>query len=73
MSLFGDPVLISRRFWSFLRSVIESTALRLLDLLILKSVGHSDDLVLCDLEHRRRVAALSKFYKVCCVRGTKHK
>ena len=38
----------------------------LLDRVASKAVKLSDDLVVCDLKHRRRVVALCMFYKICC-------
>ena len=43
--------------------------LGLLDRVVPKAVRHSDGLVACDFEHRRRVAALCLFYKI---RGNAH-
>ena len=37
-----------------------------LDRVVSKAVRLSDGLVVCYLEHRRRVAALSMFYKISC-------
>ena len=40
--------------------------LGLLDRVVSKAVRFSDGLVVCDLKHRRRVAALCMFYKIYC-------
>ena len=40
--------------------------LRVLDRVMLKAVKFSDGLIVCDLEHSHRVAALCKFYKIHC-------
>ena len=40
--------------------------LGVLDRVVSKAVRLSDGLVVCDLEHRRRVAALCMFYKIRC-------
>ena len=39
---------------------------RLLDPVVTMAVRLSDGLVVCDLKHRRRVAALCIFYKIRC-------
>ena len=76
LCLFGDPVLVLRCFWSFLFLVLEycssiwmsaaSFHLGLLDCVVSKAVRLMDRLVLCNLEHRRRFAALRMFYKIYC-------
>ena len=40
--------------------------LHILYRVVSKAVRLSDDLVVCDLKHRRRVAALCMFYKIFC-------
>ena len=43
-----------------------SSHLGLLDCVVSKAVKHSDGLVMCDLKHGHRVAALCMFYKIYC-------
>ena len=76
LSLFGDPVLLSRCFWSFVLPVLEycspvwmsatASHLRLLDRVVSKADRVSDGLVVCDEEHRRRIAVLCLYYKIRC-------
>ena len=76
----GDPVLVSRCFWSFLLSVLEycshiwisaaASHLGLLDRVVSNAVRFSDGQVVCNLKHRRRVAALCMFHKIYC--NSKH-
>ena len=77
LCLFGDPVLVLRYFWNILLPVLEycspvwmsaaASHLGLLDRVVTKAVTLSGALVVCDLKHRRRVAALCKFYKIYCI------
>ena len=74
--LFGDPVFVLRCFWGFQLHRLQycslvwmsaaTSHLVLLNLFVSKAVRLGDGLVVCDLEHRRRVAALSMFYKIHC-------
>ena len=76
LCLFGDPDLVPMCFWSFLLQVSEYCSsvwksaavshLSLLDCVVSKAVRLSNGLVVCDLEHTRRVAALSMFYTIYC-------
>ena len=45
---------------------VTASHLCLLDRVVSKAVGLSDGLVVCDLKHSRRVAALRMFYKIYC-------
>ena len=74
--LFGDPILVCRRFRSFLLPMLEYCSpvcmsaavshLRLLDHLVSKAIRLNDGHVVCDLEHKRRVGVLRMFYKIRC-------
>ena len=74
LCMFGDPVLVLRWFWSFLLPVLEycsplwmsaaASDLGLFDRVVSKAVRISYGLVVCDLKHRRRVAAFCMFYKI---------
>ena len=76
LCLFGDPVLVLRCFCSFLLLLIEycspvwmsvaASHFGLLDRVELKAVRLSDCMVVCDLEHRRLVAALCISSKIYC-------
>ena len=76
LCLFDDLVLILSCVWSFLLLVLEycsyawmsaaASYLCLLDRVVSKAVKLSDGLVVCNLEHRRRVAALCMFHKISC-------
>ena len=71
LCLLNDPVFVLRCFWSFLLPVLEycspvwlSAAASHhghLDRVVSKAVRLSDGLIVCDLKHRRRVAALCMF------------
>ena len=45
---------------------VASSYLGLLDRVVSKAVRLIDGLVVCDLEHRRRVAAFCMFHKIYC-------
>ena len=74
LRLFGDLVLVSRCVWSFVLPLLEycspvwmsavASHLSLLDRVVSKAVRLSEGLVVCDLEHIRRVAALCILYKI---------
>ena len=73
-SVFQDPALIVRCFWSFLLPILEycspvwrsaaATHLHLLDRVVNRASALSAGSVVCNLWHRRAVASLCMFYRI---------